>query len=166
MKVTGIEAIPFSLPLRRPTALRTGTFSTADQVLVRVHTDEGLVGQAEAAPLPMAHGESQESVVAAIRDWLGPALKGLDPLALEQAWERMAWVVANDTAKAAVDLALHDVVGQAVGRPCHVLLGGYADEISVTHLLFFGSPGRGGRGCGNSRPVRRERLQAKGRTRS
>ena len=51
-RVTAVEAIPFAVPYRRPAGFASGTVTTADNVLVRVHTDAGLVGQAEAQPRP------------------------------------------------------------------------------------------------------------------
>ena len=64
--ITAVEAIPFVIPYRRPAGFASGTVSTADNVLVRVHTDAGLVGQAEAQPRPYAYGATQASIVAAI----------------------------------------------------------------------------------------------------
>ena len=67
-----VEAIPFALPYRRPPRFASGTVSSADNVLVRVHTDAGLVGQAEAQPRPYTYGETQASIVEAV----GGALNG------------------------------------------------------------------------------------------
>jgi hypothetical protein len=51
-RITEVEAIPFAIPYRRPPAFASGTVSSADKVLVRVHSDAGLVGQVEAHPRP------------------------------------------------------------------------------------------------------------------
>ncbi len=52
VRVTEVEAIPFAIPYRRPPAYASGRVSSADTVLVRVHSDAGLVGQVEAHPRP------------------------------------------------------------------------------------------------------------------
>ena len=52
VRITALEAIPFAVPYRRPAGFASGTVTTADNVLVRVHTDAGLVGHAEAQPRP------------------------------------------------------------------------------------------------------------------
>ena len=52
VRITAVEAIPFAVPYRRAAGFASGTVTTADNVLVRVHTDAGLVGQAEAQPRP------------------------------------------------------------------------------------------------------------------
>jgi L-alanine-DL-glutamate epimerase-like enolase superfamily enzyme len=141
VKVTAIEAIPFEIPFLRPFAFASGIATVADHVLVRVHTDEGIVGHAEAPPRPYTYGESPASIVAAVHDWFAPALRGEDPFAVERIRATLAHTVGNHTAKAAVDIAMWDIVGQAVGQPCHRLLGGYAESVAVTHMLGLGEPG-------------------------
>ena len=44
MKIVRIEAIPFAIPYRKPLRFASGEVSVADHVLVRVHTDDGVVG--------------------------------------------------------------------------------------------------------------------------
>ena len=70
VRITALEAIPFAVPYRRTAGFASGTVTTADNVLVRVHTDAGLVGQAEAQPRPYTYGETQASIV----DTVGGAL--------------------------------------------------------------------------------------------
>ena len=88
MRITHVEAVPYNLPVQRVARFASGARERADHVLVRVHTDDGLVGQAAAQPRPYTYGETQESIVAAVGERLGPALAGLDPLATERATER------------------------------------------------------------------------------
>lgn len=56
---------------------------SADNVLVRVHTDAGLVGQAEAQPRPYTYGETQISIVDTVSGRLNDALVGVDPLRIK-----------------------------------------------------------------------------------
>ena len=63
VRITAVEAIPFALPYRRAPKFASGSVDSADNVLVRVHTDAGLVGQAEAQPRPYTYGETQTSIV-------------------------------------------------------------------------------------------------------
>lgn len=135
MKITAIEAIPFEIPFSRPFHFASGVATVADQVLVRVHTDDGLVGHGEAPPRPYTYGESQASIVAAVERWFSPALVGVDPFARERIAAELNRTVGNPTAKAAVDVAVWDVFGQAIGQPCHTLLGGYAPNVRVAHML-------------------------------
>ncbi|MFE7421986.1 mandelate racemase/muconate lactonizing enzyme family protein [Rhodococcus sp. NPDC057529] len=117
-----------------------GDLLRAEHVLVRVHTDDGLVGQAEAPARPMFYGESLASIVAAINDWFAPVIVGKDPFAVQSIRRHLDRVVANNTAKGAIDMALHDLRGKAVGLPVRMLLGGSAEPLRVTHMLGLGDP--------------------------
>jgi L-alanine-DL-glutamate epimerase-like enolase superfamily enzyme len=139
--ITALEAIPFAVPYGRPAGFASGTVTTADNVLVRVHTDAGLVGQAEAQPRPYTYGETQASIVHTVRATLAGLLVGLDPLDLERVGERCGRVAGNEVARGAVDLAVWDLVGQILDRPCHTLLGGYAGDVAAAHMVSFGTPG-------------------------
>ena len=140
MLVTAVEAIPYAVPYRKAARFASGAVERADNVLVRVHTDAGLIGHAEAQPRPYTYGDTQAAIVAAVREHLGPAVLGLDPLAVERAHRRWAWLGANQVAKAALDVALHDLAGQALEQPCRVLLGGYARDIAVAHMVGLDEP--------------------------
>jgi L-Ala-D/L-Glu epimerase / N-acetyl-D-glutamate racemase len=140
MKIVKVEAIPFRVRMREVVKFATGQLDALEHVLVRVHTDEGLRGQAEAPARPMVYGESAVSIVAAVRDWFAAAIVGLDPFAIEQVWARLQKVEHNPTAKAAIDMALYDIVGQATGVPLYRLLGGWSSEIELSHILGLGTP--------------------------
>src|SRR3954452_25468862 len=105
-RITAVEAIPFALPYRRAPKFASGTVAGADNVLVRVHTDAGLVGQAEAQPRPYTYGETQASIVEAVRTTLAALLVGLDPLDTEKVAERSGRITANNVSRGAVDLAV------------------------------------------------------------
>lgn len=140
MKITGITATPFNVPFRHAVTFAAGHLAVNENVLVEVRTDEGLVGRAEAPSRPFFYGESQKSMVAAIESWFGPALVGLDPFAIERVWAAFASVEHNNTVKGAIDIALHDIMGQALGAPCHQMLGGYGRSARVTYVCGFGPP--------------------------
>lgn len=140
MKIVQLEAIPFAIPYARPLKFASGEVHTADHVLVRVHTDEGLTGTAEAPPRPYTYGETQESIVAVIGKIFAPQLTGLTALEREAVHERLDRTVGNPTAKAAVDMALWDILGQAAGMPVSGLLGGYTDRMRVSHMIGFAPP--------------------------
>ncbi len=140
MKITAIDCTPFNLPLGKPVTYAGGTLAVSQHVLIEVRTDEGLVGIAEAPSRPFYYGESQASICAAIREWFEPALRGRSPFEIERAWSIFDGVEHNNTAKAAIDIALHDLMGQVLGQPCHRLLGGWTDEVRVTYICGYGSP--------------------------
>jgi len=107
---------------------------------VRVHTDDGLIGVAEAPPRPYTYGETQASILAIIRTVFAPQVIGLSPLEREQIRARLDRTVGNPTAKAAIDMAVWDIIGQSVGLPVTELLGGYGDRMRVAHMVGFAEP--------------------------
>lgn len=143
MKITRIECVPYTIPYRHPIVAASGTLDGAEHVLIRVHTDEGLVGVSEAVVRSFVYGESQASIVEAVRLWFEPALIGADPFAVEENRARVAWIIANNTVHGAIDIALHDLRGKATGMPCWRLLGGTGQSMRVSHLLT-GEPDEAG----------------------
>ncbi|WP_029352680.1 enolase C-terminal domain-like protein [Bosea sp. 117] len=144
MKITAIEAIPFRLPARRDFKWAGLAVDLGGFVLVRIRTDEGLVGIGEATPLPdwggdhgRRSGETLRTVCAVVEDVLAPRLIGQDPTRIEALRVVMSKALkGNSYAKAAIDIALHDLAGKAAGVPLYRLLGGLAREaVPVTHMV-------------------------------
>lgn len=140
MKITAVEAIPFAIPYKKPLRFASGEIHTAEHVLVRVHTDDGLVGIAEAPPRPFTYGETQQSVMAVIHQIFAPEIVGMSAYEREGIRARLNRTVGNPAAKSAIDMALWDVIGKSVGRPVTELLGGYTDRMRVSHMLGFAPP--------------------------
>jgi L-alanine-DL-glutamate epimerase-like enolase superfamily enzyme len=140
MKITKIEAIPFSIPYRKPLQFASGEVIAADHVLVRVHTDDGLIGTAEAPPRPFTYGETQASIISVIHGVFAPQIVGLSPLERETIHARLNRTVANPAAKAAIDIAMWDLIGQSVGLAVTDLLGGYGNRMRVCHMVGFAEP--------------------------
>ena len=124
MKIKRIEPIAVSLPMKKPVFMAGVEIRQADNVLVRLEADNGLVGWGEAASAPTMTGETVESMMAAAA-YLAPALIGRPADDIAGALAAMAGrMYGNSAAKAAIEVALHDLVGRATNRPVHALLGG------------------------------------------
>jgi L-alanine-DL-glutamate epimerase-like enolase superfamily enzyme len=132
MKITSIEALPFRIPLKKVTEWARGKQDAAEHVLVKVYTDEGIVGIAEAPARPTIYGESLASIKFAIKNWFGPSVIGMDPFETAKIWDRFDMFPSNNTAKASIDIALHDVMGKALGMPCYKLLGFWTDRVRMS----------------------------------
>ncbi|MDQ3767175.1 MAG: mandelate racemase, partial [Actinomycetota bacterium] len=112
--------------------------------IVRVDTDEGISGWGEAPAIATwggssmrYYGETPETVRHIVWDYLIPRLTGADPTRLGAVHVLMDEVVkGHPYAKAAVDVACHDIAGKALNVPVHLLLGGaQRDRIEVAHSL-------------------------------
>jgi L-alanine-DL-glutamate epimerase-like enolase superfamily enzyme len=123
VNITKIEPIAISLPMCKPVIMAGETVRRADNMLVRLQADDGSVGWGEAASAPTMTGETCASMVAAVRH-LCPALIGRAGDDIEGALAAMdGRMYGNHGAKAAIEIALHDLAGHAGNRPAHALLG-------------------------------------------
>ena len=124
---------PYRRPKLRITDIRTAEVSVhGHQTHVRVYTDQGLIGQ----------GESTDAAVgtAALVRSFRHFLIGQDPLNVDALWERLrtSGIFAGAqggqyvTALTAVEIALWDLAGKALGLPIYQLLGGkFRDRIRM-----------------------------------
>ena len=102
------------------------TVTRADNVFVRVEADNGLVGWGEAASAPTMTGETVASMMAAVSH-MAPTLLGRAADDFAGGSAAMDAVMHGNTgAKAAMDIALHDLVACAGGQPLYALLGAKA----------------------------------------
>lgn len=124
MKIKRIEPIAVGLPMIKPVKMSLEEVRSANNTLVRLETDDGVVGWGEAASAPTMTGETVESMVAAVR-YLAPLLEGMpaDGIAAVMARANL-YLYANHAAKSTIEMALHDALGRATGKPVHDLLGG------------------------------------------
>lgn len=139
MKIEKIEAIPVRVPLSAGMTTKTahGDHVTSDYVIIRVHTDEGLVGLGEATVSALWSGETSKSTVAAISDLIGPALLGRDPRNIQSLRGVMDFLIKlNPFTKAAVEMALWDIAGKAAGVPVYRLLGGKVRDVIPTKMMI------------------------------
>lgn len=140
MKISRVEAIPYAIPYRKPLRFASGEVHVAEHVLVRVHTDDGVVGVADAPPRPFTYGETQGSVISVIEGIFAPAVVGLTLWERETMHARLSRTVGNPAAKSAIDMAVWDALGKTIDEPVNSLLGGYTDRMRVSHMLGFDEP--------------------------
>src|SRR4051794_7994430 len=127
MQLEELEVIPYSLPFREPYVTARGELTERRLILVRIR-GEGMEGLGETAALSLRGGADIDRIAAEIRDRCWPALLdgGVDRSRIWSAIARCRNRGASAQAVAAVDIALHDLVGRAMGDPVWRLLG--ADE--------------------------------------
>jgi muconate/chloromuconate cycloisomerase len=132
------------IPVKRPHAMSFTTLEVVNFAFVRVETGDGLVGWGEAACLggPTWSEESAESVQVVIERYIAPWLVGRDASGIERLRREMARrVQGNPFARAAVEMALWDLAGRALGVPVHRLLGGRVrDSVPLSWSLAVAAP--------------------------
>ena len=135
-KIAEIQTIPFRLPMAG--ALSWGKASRLDaveHVLVRLATDTGQVGLAEAPPRPTIYGETVESIQTIIQKYIAPKLIGAALEDIANINEHMALIANNHTAKGAVDICLHEALAASRGQSLLEYLNPPVRRIKVSYIL-------------------------------
>jgi len=139
MKITRLETIPINVPLVPDLTTKTahGEHVVSPYVIVRVHTDAGLVGLGEATLAPRWSGETSPGCVAVIDGLIAPLLVGEDPTQIDSLRPKIEGCIRwNPFTKAAVEMALWDLAGKAAGVPvCELLGGSQEDDIPIKMVV-------------------------------
>lgn len=141
MKITAIEIGKIAIPLKTPfiTALRR--VDVAEDLVVKVHTDDGHTGYGNAPATVVITGDSHQSVAAAIKYTIGPKLIGRDIDDREDILDTIHQsMVHNTSAKAALDMAVHDLFGQRYGLPLYRFFGGRKTRIASDLTISVNAP--------------------------
>jgi L-alanine-DL-glutamate epimerase-like enolase superfamily enzyme len=134
VRIRSVEAIPLDVRFKETFSFGSTDRDRSPNVILRMTTDEGIVGYGEACPIPAFTGETQESVVASIEGRLKDLLVGRDPLQHEPIIRDLERVLFRSPfTLAAIDVALWDVAGKILGVPVSVLLGGRFRERVEQH---------------------------------
>lgn len=136
MKITDIRFGILRVPLKTPfkTALRT--VDKIEDIVVMIDTDDGATGYGEAAATAVITGDTHGSIVEAIRHYIQPRIVGEDVANLNRLTRLIQGAMEkNSSAKAAVEIAIHDLWGQLYGAPLYRLLGG-GDPLITTDITI------------------------------
>src|SRR5919202_548883 len=146
MTITDVPAIALPTPLAQPMADAIHYIPSRLALLVQVHTDEGITGLGEAA----AYGGPLSVAGTIVRDELRPLALGEDPFRVEWLWQKMYACSHQHGRRGAVlmamsgiDIALWDIIGQAMRTPLYRLLGAYRDEVRAYASGGFYAEGKG-----------------------
>lgn len=141
MKITGVNTYLMRIPLITPfkTALRT--VDAIEDVVVELLTDEGAVGYGEAPPTAVITGDTLPSIAGAVTGFIVPKLLGRDVADIEgNCLAVQASMVHNTSPKAAVEMALYDLYGKALGAPLYRLLGGAKQSLMTNLTISVDTP--------------------------
>ena len=139
MKIVKIEIIPVTIPFTQTLKTAIGDWDTAEFVIVRMHTDAGLIGIGEVPPWIAVSRISQGSIVNIIQKHIAPVILGLDPFQIEKAWHLMdLHAPGNAMAATPIDMAMYDLMGKILKTPVYNLLGGlYRDKVPIAGIVGF-----------------------------
>jgi len=139
--ISKVEIIKLNIPYKEPFVISLGVIPSATNVLVRIHTDDGLTGNGECAPFVYIVGETQETVFE-LGGKVGKLLLGKDPFAIEERMGEIDRAVkGNPTMKSAFDMALYDLLALRADMPLYRLLGGSNDrEVCTDMTISLGDP--------------------------
>lgn len=133
------DAIAIAVPLSKPMLMAAETITHAENLVVRLEAENGLVGWGEATVAPTMTGDTLPGMVAAVRQHLAPLVVGADVRERAELARRCRKaVVHNGGAKAAVEIALLDLAGKHYGIPAVELVGG-ALRRSVANMWLLGN---------------------------
>ena len=138
MRVTAVDVWPVTIPFTEPFEVWRGVAAAKHHVIVEVHTDEGITGIGEASPFLYYGAETQTDVMSMVRRHLKPIVVGTDPFEIEALNQTFDTVIdGHRFSKAAIEMALWDIQGRALGVPLHRLLGGRVrDRVPIVGLLL------------------------------
>lgn len=140
MKITNIETFSVSVPLKKPfkTALRTVT--NAEAIIVKITAGE-YAGYGEAPPTVVITGESLASIDSAIQHVVKPKLVGMDLTEYESVmYTLQKSMIGNTSAKAAVDMAIYDLLAKRSQLPLYQFLGGYRNALETDYTVSVNEP--------------------------
>jgi o-succinylbenzoate synthase len=141
LTIQQVELYKLSIPLKEPFVTSLGTDTTAENVLVKIITAEGIVGFGECSPYMPINGESQDTCFI-VGQYFAKALKGKDPLQISACINLMDKIIyGNSSIKSAFDMALYDIASQHAGLPLYKFLGGKNNKLIITdYTVSIGEP--------------------------
>ena len=160
MKIKNIEKFPLSLrPIkvgyRKEDKSSSVWASGVPSIVVRVNTDEGISGLGEATTMTWYFNETQEGMMKLL-ELYEQLLIGEYPFDVVNAHCRMDLATGEDapgchSARAAIDMALYDIIGKAQNRPVYEVLGGaYRTEFEMLTNLYEDTPEEKAKACKES----------------
>lgn len=145
LAISRIETVPIIAPLPREFNGSFYRMTHRATLIVRVHTDEGIVGEAYVGD----EDKTLVSIQRIVQDEIAPLLIGEDAFAVERCWAlayRVTFDILRDrrlglVALAGVDTAIWDAIGKALGQPLWRLWGGYRRRVPMIAIGgYYGEP--------------------------
>jgi L-alanine-DL-glutamate epimerase-like enolase superfamily enzyme len=139
MKILQTCIYKLSIPMH-PFQIATGTMHYAQNIFIRVETDEGIMGVGECSAFPMIAGETQSTCFEMAKDF-AILWKNKDALDISARLKELNDFTAfNATAKSAFDMALYDLSAKSKGLPLYQFLNGRKKPLETDLTIGIGEP--------------------------
>ena len=133
MKIITLDYYPVAMKLSTPYTIAYETIDQTVNIFLRLKTRSGITGFGCAAPDPAVTGESPQSVMSALESIKDRFLIGKDPLRIAKIQEELKKKIGTQPSlRAAIDMALYDIVGKIARAPLWKLLGGFRSRIMTS----------------------------------
>jgi glucarate dehydratase len=142
MRITRLESYDVGIPFEAPIVHAYGvSFPCRVRTVIRLHTDEGIVGLGECGPSPLGHFQTR----GVMQEAVAPLVVGADP----HDWPRLCARIGRRNEGLAVEMACWDLLGKQAGLPVSRLLGAPRLLGTIPHsaYVFFRAPNRDGTGA-------------------
>jgi len=142
MKINQVEIIPLDIPFRIPSRVSYGAVVPGNFVVVKVSTDEGVVGIGNSQGFTRGSGQTRESAMALMKEVASAVLLGQDPLNTDRLLSQVEGILAGSLhILAHFDYALYDLKGKILNTPVYQLLGGVSREkIPLEWIVMMDDP--------------------------
>lgn len=141
MKITDIRVGVLKTPLKTPFKTSVRSVSEMTDIIVRLETSDGVVGWGSAPPTAKVTGDTEGSIPCAISAYIAPVILGMDAEDLDACLDALGGsLFHNASAKAAVDIALHDAWARGLGQPAWRLFGGSGRTIRTDVTISVNPP--------------------------
>ena len=141
MRIKKLHLYPVSLVVNPDFVITTtlGTHAFSKYVFVGLESVDGTIGWGEATVVPQWSGETQAGALAIIREYFEPLLIGRDATDYDSIMQEIElMVIDNIFAKAAIEMALLDLVGKGTGQPVYKILGGNSNPHKIPIKFSIG----------------------------
>ena len=134
MKIKSIEYKKINIEMKKPFKIALGSTDSYEGYFVKVSMDNGITGYGEAIPTPFITGDTMGSVEAELSIF-AQALRGMD-FSTEMLNEKMkALAKSSKASRAAVDMALYDIIGKKADLPLYMVLGGFRSSMKTSYTV-------------------------------
>jgi L-alanine-DL-glutamate epimerase-like enolase superfamily enzyme len=141
MKIISITIASLEIPLITPFITAIRKTSSVNDVVILIKTSDGKIGYGSAASTPAITGDSIESIIATIKNIIAPKLINKEIYALNDLLHfTQNCVKGNSSAKAAIDIALHDLFAQYCNLPLYKFLGANNNTITTSIMISLKDP--------------------------